>query len=652
MAEHESPVIEATKQPEVIDKPKYSDEEETYIRGLKQRLENARNSREQEREEFDGMAYASNYAVEEHFANTYIVPKQNKEDTNFQSGTVRQKIFALLSAVTNLNLAGDISAFDKEGLEVQALGDAMEDIMLKTNELDKDDEKKQVRHYELLKHGTVFVEEIWDQKFKKVKKMSGKFDGKLNAQWTERLKKAFARPTRNIIPGINVFLGDMSQYDIADQPHIFTVDVKHYDIAKTIFQEWDRWDNVPKKIVQTDATLTTETNYNPNWRLLRTPDNYVEIIRYQDKWNNEFAVLLNGVLMTPVGLPLPWGYEDYNIAQQNLEPIHAKFSYGRSLVMKIKNKVALMDELMRLAVLKTQKSFMPPYINISGRVLSNRVLMPGKITYGIEPNTLIPINDKETQGVTTAEFNMIKELEASINAETTSPTFQGQQAEGNPTATEIIELQRQAKMILGLTVFAVSMLEWKLEWLRLKNLLVNWFQEDIFDDARGVLKQVSLERNIEGEGMGRRILIPSKEIPSPKAIRQAEDALTEEQGMPVRLIFLNPAQVNSSQLTWQIVIRPKEKKTSETGKLLFRAFLQDVLILNPNIEELQRELASVWEKDPKKLFAPNPQQQLPPEEQDQQQGGGQSKTLSPRTNLPTAEKALGQQTKTGILAGA
>src|SRR3990167_5733014 len=89
--------------------------------------------------------------------------------------------------------------------------------------------------------------------------------------------------------------------------------------------------NVPKTIQPFNEQTGVGT-----WRLLDMQDDYVEIIRYQDKWNNEFAVLVNGVLMTPVGLPLPWGYEDYNIAQQNLEPIHAKFALGKSLVFKIR----------------------------------------------------------------------------------------------------------------------------------------------------------------------------------------------------------------------------------------------------------------------------------------------------------------------------
>lgn len=626
----------------------YSTDEELYLEGLRKKLESARNQRDQGREEWNGMDYITYYQSNERLANTYIQPKKNKEDTNFQSGTIRQKLLALLSAINNLDLGGDISAFDKEGLKIQGLGDAMEDIMLKTNELDGDDEKKLMRQYELFKQGTVFVEEVWDERMQKDKKMSGKFDGKVDSvKWTTELKKAFARPSRNYIPGINVYLGDITRYSMTEQPYVFTVDVKPYEEAKTIFSTWQRWENVSQKIKKFDPAENSNIN-NSDWRLLQTQDGHVEIIRYQDKWNNEFAVLLNGVLMTPVGLPLPWGYEDYNIAQQNLEPIHAKFSYGKGLVAKMKDKVALFDEMMRLAVLKTQKSFMPPYINLSGRILSSRVFMPGKITHGIPRNTLFPISDKEVEGVTQSEFNMIKELQDSLNQESVSPTFQGQQSKTNTTATEIIELQRQAKMVMGLAVSAMMILEWKLEWLRLQNLLVNWFnpEDEVVDEARGVIKEkfrrVSVERSIDGKGMGRRIVIPTKEIPSSSNIMKSEDAMSEQQGMPVRLIFLNPDEVKSSKLIWQIVIRPKERKTSETEKLLFRAFIQDAIPLGADMHYLQERFAANWGIDPQKLFPVNAS---PMPQPGQPTGAG---SLSAGVNLPTPEKAMASQVKAGM----
>src|SRR3990167_4487225 len=241
MIEKTSPLLE--EEIKLIEPPKYSDEEETYVRGLRKRLETARNSRDQTHLEFDGMDYSTYYDLCERLANTYIEPKKNKEDSNFQSGTIRTKLFALLASIVNLDLSGDISALDKNGLKVQALGDAMEDVILKTNELDADDEKKMIRQYELLKHGTVFVEEIWDERKKKDKKLKGKFNGQIKGvSWDTKLKTAFARPTRNYIPGLNVYLGDITKYGMVEQPFVFTIDVKPYEEAKTIFGEWERWE--------------------------------------------------------------------------------------------------------------------------------------------------------------------------------------------------------------------------------------------------------------------------------------------------------------------------------------------------------------------------------------------------------------------------
>lgn len=632
------------KDADEIKPPKYTEDEETYIGRLRSKMENARIARDTQHPEFDGMDYITYFDTNERLANTFIEPKKNKEDSNFQSGLIRTKIFNLLASVVALDLSGDISAFDKNGFKFQAMGDAMEDVILKTNELDNDEEKKQMRQYELLKQGSVFVEEVWDIRTKKEKKMAANFSGKLDVKWETRIKKAFARPSRNIIPGINVYLGDITKYNISEQPFIFTVDSMPYEEAKTIFGEWERWDNVPKK-------YKPDPNDINKWRLLEIRENYCEIIRYQDKWNNEFAVKLNGVLMTPVGLPLPWGYEDYNIAQQNLEPIHNKFAYGKSLVFRLRNKVAIYDELTRLSVLKSQKSFLPPKFNLSGRVLTARNFMPGKINYGVDPRLVFNADDKEIQGVTQAEFAMLGKLQESIDGED-SPRMSNIGHSGKPTVTEILEYQRQAKVLIGLTIFSVSMLEWKLEWLRLQNILKNWFnpEDKVVDEMRDTLRnkyrQVSVPRNIEGQGQGMRMVIPTDQgIPSSEATMKAEDIVSKEQGMPVRFIFLDPAEITSSKICWQITIIPKEKKTSETGKLLFRSEMQDALILQPDMEYVREKFASVWGENPKKMFTkPYAIPGAAPADGADAGAGGMDNTMK----MPTPEKSMGNKVKQAL----
>ncbi len=633
-----STVIEELEKAQV-DVPTYSEIEKHFIMGLQRRLVWARNYRDQEHPEFDNMSFLQYYDENEKWANSYIMPKKNKEDTNFTSGIVRQKLLALLAIVNNLDLSPDISAFSSDEIKIQAVGDAMEDIFLKAEDLDGDEEKKLIRQYELLKHGTVFVEEIWDERYIKDKK-GPEFDGKnLNATWTSRMKKLFARPSRNVIPATNVFLGDITQYEVAKQPYIYTVEIKHYDEAKSIYGQWERWQYVTRDLKKFSPATEYGMLIN-SWRLTQVLKDHVEIIKYQDKWNNEYAVICNGVLMTPVGMPMPWGWDEYNITQQNLEPIHSKFAYGNSFVRKVRANAALFDEMMRLAVLKTQKSFMPPYLNISGRIVSNRIFMPGKITHGIMPGTIVPVSDKESRGVEQGELVMIQEISKAIDNQSISPIGTGQSTERKETATAIIEMQRQAKLILGNIVFASSMLEWKLSWLRLYDIVKNWF-DDKANDARNVLQSVNVERMIPGEGVGRRITIPIKgQLPSSLAVAKTEATLQQESGQPTRVIFLNPDEIKSAKLTWQIVIRPRERVTSETQTLLFRAFMQDAMVFGPllNMEELGQEFASVWGKNSAKLFNKPQASQMAG-----QAPGGAGQPPTPGANLPTPQKAAGQQ---------
>jgi hypothetical protein len=597
-------------------RPEYSPVEIEYLGGLKTRLQRAYNQRNQNRPEFDGMSYQQYWEANERGANTILQPKTNREDSNFQSGTIRQKILALLAALINLDLSPDVHAYDQNEIEINGLGDAIEDTFEKAEELDNDAEKKIRRQYELLKQGDVFVETVWDEKFFKDKKLKGSktFDGKIEGvSWTTKLKRLYARPVKNIISGISVFLGDITIYDSSEQPFLFTVEQRPYGETEAKFKKWERWKYVNRD-VESFGNITEAVSLYNNWRLTDLQKDHCEIIRYQDKWNNEYAVVINGVLMTPVGLPLPWGYCDYNIVQQGFAPIHEKFAYHESLVKRLRNNVAVYDEMVKMAVLKTQKSFGPPYLNFSGQVVSRRIFMPFAITNaaGISKGDLVPVHDKEVEGVTQSEFNMIQKLMDNLNEQSVSPIFQGQNPSGTQTATQVLEVQRQAKLMMGLTVAAASMLEWKLAWQMLYVVLKNWFEpvDDKLDEARqeliNVYRNTNVSRPVKGKGMGRRITVPvdKENMPTPDDIYNLEEDKSDSTGIAHRFMFINVEVVKSAKLIWQIVIRPREKRTSEISKLLFRAEMADAQLFGPtlNIPYWQEKFSNVWDEDPSEAF--------------------------------------------------
>jgi len=627
------------KDEEIIKVPDYSDAEKIYISNLQKRLESAKIAREQAFEEFDGLTLTQYYQANERTANTYLKPKKNKGDVVYQSGTLRTKMMAFLSNFQGLNLKPDISAYGKNEMPINILGNAMEDIIDKTEELEGDEEQKMLRQYELLKQGTVYLEELWEERWEIKKKITKGFLGMIKGVlWKTKRILGTGQPRRRILSLLSVYLGDLRIYDHEEQPYIFTVKIMNRVDVEAIFGNWERWQYVSKNKQSFTGASSEQMLFNM-WRLTSGMEkDQVEVIKYQDKPNNEFQIILNGVPMLPMGYPFPWGHGDYSIVQQNLEPIRFDFAYGKSFIFKNKNLVVLLDEMMKLSVLKTQKSYSPPYLNLSGRAVSKSVFMPGKITRGIEANTLVPVSEKEAQGVTNSEFNMVQELIRAIDSNTSSQTFTGAREKGQVTATQIVELQRQAKVMMGILVLAATLLEKKLEIKRLMILLENWFNplDEVVDKARNLLRKryriVSRKRSIEEEGPGVRMVVPTKTMPTSEQLMAMENKMKGRIGMPVRILALNPAEIQSTKLTWVTTINPKEKRSSEMSKLMFGAEARDALDLGLrlNPDWLEDRFAEVWEEDASKMFQRGEEEMAPtgaaPETQ--------SKTATPAIKSP------------------
>lgn len=607
---------------ETISTPDYSKEERDYIGKLQLKLEDAKEPHDAPHDEFDGLTLQEYADVNEKEANTMLKAKKNREDVSYQSGTLRNKLMAFVSTIVGLNLSPDIIAHTKNDIQVTALGDAMEDIVDKTNEMDGDEEKKMLRAYEILKQGTVFVEEIWEEKYITEKEIDSPFSGVIKAvNWTVKKVKQICRPTRNILSLTAVYLGDIRQYFIKDQPFIFTLEDIPYSTAEQIYSKWERWKYVSRDKRSFQGT-DDDSMVNNTWRFGGCKKDRVQVIKYQDKPNNEYQIILNGVIMLPMGFPFPWGYNEYNVSQQNLAPHRKDFAYGKSFVFKNKNIINILDQMTRLALLKTQKSFMPPYLNTSGRIISSRVLMPGKISMGIQKDQLTPISDKEVQGVTNSEFNMMEYVNRVVDSNTSSATFSGSKEKGQVTATQIIELQRQAKIMMGVTNLSMSLMEEKISVLRLLNILQKWFDpiDDTVDKARDMLvnryRIVSRKRSISDKGMGIRMVVPTDELPDVNELKDTEDKMSKRLGSPVGIIALNPNQIKQMDYIWTVKVSAKDKKSSEMSKLMFRAMMEDALALGLPLkpEWVQEEFAVTWEKNPSKMFEKGQQvsQEMPP----------------------------------------
>lgn len=649
-----------TQKPRETTDPKYTNEELEYIGKLLNRILLAKLARDTTRVEFNGMTYLKWFVNNETIANTTIIRDEINKDLAIYSGTVEQKLLTVLSEINQLNLTGEVRVFDKDNEELQEFGMALTDIVHKTQEMEGDvgdQEKKLIRQLELLKQGTVFIQDNWVKRWNTEKTIKGKFEGKINGvEWETKLVKIFDGPETSVLYGPGVYLGNMKEFEMKKQPYIFTMKVSSYQECKSRYggkdkdgkDVWDRWASVPKQRVSiVDQSNLTGIDLGLGWSITDVEQDMVEEIHYQDQINNEYQIFLNGIAMLPVGFPLsaitPNGM--FNVEKQVLQVINPFFPYGRSFIAKTEQLSKLLDEMIRLLLIKTRKSIHPPYANISGRVISEKSLMPGAISMGISPGDLVAIG-QEGQGVTASEYQMLKELREDIDRVTVSPQIQGQAGKSGTTAFEVSLLQQQAQKNIALIVFAMGLLEKKVTWLRANYVLANYFDpidervDDVRNELVNVYRTVSLRTNIKDRGMGVRKIIP---IDS-KTSKTAQDIYNEEEyddvaedpegakrksreqlGMdPIQKVYINVDILKNCKYIFYTEVEAKPRNTSTNAKIMFREELRDIQALQQmgstiNVEGLQEEYALLWNKKKEKMFG-KPQTTMPGQEMPGQGG--------------------------------
>lgn len=611
----------------------YTPEEYSYRNYLVQRLTRAQENRDRKHAEFNNKTYTKYFEENEKIAHTYLEPVDNPAEEKLSTGTVEAKLNTLLAHVDNLNLMPEVIAYDRNNQSLRELGTAFTDIMNVVSEHDGGDdggdkEKRIARQRELLKQGTVFVQENWITKYEVKKKLKSAYNGEFKnfGGYDQKLEKVFQGCSRELLYGPNVYLGDITAFSMNDQPYIFTVEQMHYDMAKTLYGSFENWQYVRPGIPDTTGAEGTSatggrTIYDAKFRISNLKDDQVEIIKYQDQTRDEFMIMINGIMILPPGFPLsavtPAGR--YNITKQTLYIINSQFTYGKSFVSSgaVYELSKALDRMIRLFELKTRKSITPPYVNTTNRVIPSRVLNPGNITMGIPPNALQPIGT-ESQGVTSSEYQIFKELQDEIEKSTVSSVFQGQQAKSGATATEIIEVQRQAKLTLGLIVSAMTMLETKLAYLRLHNIIGNWMQPiGQYDDGSNRYRNVTRKTTISGAGEGERRIIPiDGQLPSPEAIRMLSLAEEVTYGFPVRRMYLSPKIIREAEIRWYCVVEPREQQSSAYFKLMYREMLGDAMSLAQlgaqlNMEGITDEFGKVYNIDKAKVFSSDSIPQAP-----------------------------------------
>lgn len=597
-------------------------EEETkqYV-ALMSRLNTSRNQRSMNRDEFDGMTYEQAYLTNQRASFSYLAPKINNDDVRINTGTTEKKVEYVLNQLISMNLQGEILAYDKDNNFMEETSDVLTDVVHRTEEMEEADDKNLFIYSELLSQPCVYVEELWVEK--EVRGTNGK-------------KKTIKRCERRLLQGPQIYLGDINlpDYRFNDQPFIFKYFRMTYDEGETVFGDWDRWKYVKKGSYNTLQPVPYQI-YRKGSLLAEEIEGYI----YMSAPDNEYQIIIQGVPMLEVGTKLPWDWEGYNITMVGLKPYHGDFAYSKPLTAAAKTLQALDNEMIRNLVRKFRQAIEPPTGVPNGKVYSRDIWSPGAMVQGVTKDMFSKLIDHT--GVTQSEMAMFQLIEQKIDEFVGRPQVAPEGA--SSTATQIIQEQREAAKMLGLSVLAAVRLESKLAMMRVKNVLSHYTKptgkmvDPISDKLQDVYARFTINDTDLGEGQqGTRVIQFADQSlnPDEEGLLFAQENKMAKEGRPTQFKVVNAKMLQEIDMHFHATAIAKPKDAKELEKSMYQDELSQAAMVSQmtgrpvNADKVTEKFERIWNS--KDLFekaapapAPMPGMPVPP-------GGAPQPTPTPQ----------------------
>jgi len=271
---------------------------------------------------------------------------------------------------------------------------------------------------------------------------------------------------------------------------------------------------------------------------------------------------------------------------------------------------------MRLFVRKTKQSTNPPVGNMTGQTLSNRLFDPGVIWDNVNPDRIKRLI--EHNGVNASEYQMYQMVKSNVDTLTVSPTFQGQAGGGDMTATQIVELQRQAQLALNLMMFSMRMMREKCDYLRLQNILENWTKPiglEVIDEVNEIVRRKYREVSYDSAQLRDKVGTAKIKFvdhkPTKKQRRKISyDLLTEERkrGSDKETMFISLPLLRRFKYTWKAKANPSERESSDMKKAMFGEELGQLMtFFGPqaaNMDQYKKLFAQTWGRKFEEIFTP------------------------------------------------
>ena len=599
----------------------------------------AQQLREEGHPQFDGMSYSLYNETNEMADMSYMPPKKNKYETKITTGITREKDSSFVSFFSNFKFEPQITVYKGEE-ELTDLGIALTSWVRASREAELYDKKRPYYYRNFVVQGTSFVLEKYEEISVPKKKISNKvdFSNLPSVKWTDKGEKILFKGCKTeLIDGKKVFLQNIREPFIENQPVVFTVEYTSKELLESIWGDTKQWKEVPEKCSSFMTGGLTENSIYSDFRFHEAEDKY-EVVQVYRQFENTYQIYINGIPMLPLEFPLevisPSGRLPF--AKGDSDPINM-FAYSKSEPAKTKIDQATMDVMLKIMLIKFQQSAFPPRGNLTGKLVNENVLMPSKMTANVRPEDLPQLID--TPGVTNSDFGLFKTLKEQIDNKTMSSLLEGQAPQGQMTLGQYMDMQKKSMLKIGGKIDGIINWERDMVSLRLHNLL-RYANE----------KQV--QTNTEGES-GEQSTIVKFAVPPTDSydVLEEEVNLKKKSGKETKVYYLNPKLIKdlleSEDYRIHIEIVPVDKNNDKLAQIMYIQMITQAInifgIESMAVERLKKSYAAKFGEKFENLFLNQDEvmlKQMETQQQEVPETEGQGNEI-PQIDKPTpSELAL------------
>ena len=320
-----------------------------------------------------------------------------------------------------------------------------------------------------------------------------KYDGYLKTKYTRKFIKSYDLITGEmefeekevtvsdecvdmLVPIQEFFITDYFIHDVQDQPAVAWIRYLDRETTEREFGQYKNWQYVfDKDTAGSTYDSDTDTFFNGKWLKRVDGVNDYEVIKYYNRFEDKYCVLINGVLI--LSAPLLWGRIDkvYPFSKSIFEPFSGKqFFYGNSLPNANMDVQDVTNTLYNMSLDKTYRSLNPN--RLAGIANKDLLEMEDEIT-GMESTIYVQdvnqVKYEAIPGLNNSEMSMIKWVAQGMDLGTVDQTQQGVAGRG-VTAREIVIANENAKRLKGIFFMFLTDLWIQKTKLRILNIMMNY----------------------------------------------------------------------------------------------------------------------------------------------------------------------------------